>query len=124
VFITVAVMVVVVVVSASPTNVTAVRLVHYCQQKPRGKLNITYVVVAVDFAVTVVIFVETTRTNPAHVMALGYAAGEKTGCPFTNLHSWRCFESRSSSSGARRTRFADGCAGAASPAPGSVDSMG
>jgi hypothetical protein len=38
VFITVAVTVVVVVVSAWPTNATADRLVHDCQQKPREKI--------------------------------------------------------------------------------------
>jgi hypothetical protein len=47
-----------------------------------------------------------------------------TGCPFTILHSGRCFELRPSSSGTGRTRLAGGCAGAASPAPGKVDSMG
>jgi hypothetical protein len=49
-------------------------------------MDTTYVVVIVDFAVTVLVLVETTRTNPAHVTALGYAAGEKTGLPLTNLH--------------------------------------
>jgi hypothetical protein len=85
----------------------------------------TDVVVMVDFAVIVLIFVDTTSTKPAQVTRLGYAAGKKTGLPFTSLHVLRCLESRSSSSGASRARLG-GAAGAGTTlsAPGNDDLMG
>jgi hypothetical protein len=83
-----------------------------------------YVVVTVDFAVTVLVLVETTNTNPAHRTAFGYAAGEKIGLPFENLHVLICFEARSESSGADRARLGGASAGATPLAPGSVDLMG
>jgi hypothetical protein len=84
----------------------------------------TDVVVMVDFAVIVLIFVDTTSTKPAQVMRLGYAAGEKTGLPFTSLHILRCLESRSASSGASRARLGGAGAGATLSAPGNDDLMG
>jgi hypothetical protein len=84
----------------------------------------TDVVVIVDFAVIVLIFVDTTSTKPAQVTRLGYAAGEKTGLPFTSLHVLRCLESRSSSSGASRARLGGAGAGATLSAPGNDDLMG
>jgi hypothetical protein len=84
----------------------------------------TDVVVMVDFAVIVLIFVDTTSTKPAQVMRLGYAAGEKTGLPFTSLHILRCLESRSASSGASRARLGGTGAGATLSAPGNDDLMG
>lgn len=45
----------------------------------------TYVTVAVVVAVTILVFVETAKTRPAHVTALGYAAGENTIFPLTIL---------------------------------------
>jgi hypothetical protein len=84
----------------------------------------TDVVVMVDFAVIVLIFVDTTSTKPAQVMRLGYAAGEKTGLPFTSLHILRCLKSRSASSGASRARLGGAGAGATLSAPGNDDLMG